>query len=274
MLMGPAPFVLEWGEGRSGRGTLVKIPDTVLRALLAESELSPIAKIVWQATAKCLPQGMNEVPPAAGVSRSSAFKACRQLASYRWMSFVKTDYRVRPLARIPYEHQVKMAEDFEALYKLVRNRGEFLMKTYLDMRVLSDEYVDNARFGFLINPETDEPLEYDRYYTSKVAFEFNGPQHHGPTEMYPNTKASKETNTRDLVKKALSHDANVNLVTVEVEDLVPDAFDKLLPADLALNDIDRDGPYFRAFARLCSAYVAKAAAGGAAATATKATARK
>jgi len=252
----------------------VKIPDTVLRALLAESGMSPIAKIVWQATAKCLPQSMNEVPATANVSESSAKKACRQLASRKWMSFVKTSYRTRPVARIPYEHQVKMAEDFEALYKLVRNRGEFLMKRYLDLRVSSDECVDNARFEFLINPETDEPLEYDRYYTNKVAFEFNGPQHHGPTEMYPDSQASKQTATRDLVKKALSRDANVNLVIVEAKDLVPDAFDKLLPVELALNDIDRDGPYFRAFARLCSAYVAKAAAGSGTAPATKAGGKK
>lgn len=252
----------------------MKIPDAVLRELLDQRELSPVAKIVWQTTTKCQPRSMNELSTKANVSRSAALVACRQLAGRKWMSFAKTGYRIRPVALIPHEYQVKMAEDFEAIYRLVRNRGEFLMRRYLDLRVWSDEYVDNARPEFLVNPTTDEPLEYDRYYMSKVAFEFNGPQHYGTTEMYPDDKAFREAKARDLIKKALSTNAGVKLITVRAEDLLPDAFERLIPVELPLNDVDKDGPYFKALVRACSAYVARAAALGGAVQAAKAAAKK
>jgi hypothetical protein len=175
------------------------------------------------------------------------------------MSLVKTGNRIRPIALVPYQYQVKMAQDLEAVYGLVRNKGEFLMKRYLDLRINSDEFVDNARPEFLVNPMTDEPLEYDRYYMSRVAFEFNGPQHHGTTEAYPDEKALKEAKARDLFKKALSDKTGVKLITVTAEDLRPDVLGKLIPDDLPLNPIDEAGPHFKALVRICMAYAAKAA---------------
>jgi hypothetical protein len=165
-----------------------------------------------------------------------------------------------PCGLIPYEHQAKMAEHLETVCRLVRNKGEFLMKRYLDLRVCSDEYVENARLEFLVNPTTDEPLEYDRYYLSRVAFEFNGTQHYITTQAHPDEKALKELKARDLIKKALSDKAGVKLIAVTAEDLPPDALDKLLPDDLPLGPLDKDGPYFKALVRICTAYASKAAA--------------
>ncbi|MDP2858860.1 MAG: hypothetical protein Q8P50_12910 [Bacillota bacterium] len=252
----------------------MKIPDAILRQLLEQSELSPTEKIVCLTTAKCLPRSMNELSTKANVSKSTALEAGRKLAARRWMSFARTGRKVRPVALIPHEHQSKMVEDLETIYRLVRNRGEFLMKRYLDLRVWSDEYVDNARPEFLVNPATDEPLEYDRYYLSRVAFEFNGAQHHSTTQAFPDDKALKEMKARDLIKKALSDKAGVKLIIVTAEDLPPDAFDKLLPDDLPLNPVDKDGPYFKALVRICTAYAAKAATPGGAVQAAKAVGKK
>jgi hypothetical protein len=87
-----------------------------------------------------------------------------------------------------------------------------------------------------------------------VAFEFNGWQHYGPTEKFPDEKELKEAQARDLIKKALSDDHGVKLVTVTAVHLVPAEFVKLLPADLPRNCVDEDGPYFTALANLCVGY--------------------
>lgn len=74
------------------------------------------------------------------------------------------------------------------------NKGEAIMKEFLSLLVDSNEFEDNARPGFLINPKTQERLELDRYYTDVAAFEYNGAPHFGVTE------AAREQQTRDMVK--------------------------------------------------------------------------
>lgn len=55
------------------------------------------------------------------------------------------------------------------------------MREYLSLMIDSGEFEDNAAPGFLVNPLTDERLQFDRFYPPGVAFEFNGPQHYGAT---------------------------------------------------------------------------------------------
>jgi len=236
----------------------VKIPQAVLRELFGHREFSVIDKVIYLVAAICLPNSLAELCAQARVSRSATLRACRHLARLGWMVLVKTGKRIRPVAVVPYQYQTKMAQDLERLYRLVGNKGEFLMKRYLDLRICSDEFIDNARPEFLVNPMTDELLEYDRYYMSRVAFEFNGPQHHSTTKAFPDEKALKKIKTRDLVKRALSDKAGVKLITITAQDLRPDALGRRIPDDLPLNPIDDGGPYFKALARICSAYADKA----------------
>lgn len=98
--------------------------------------------------------------------------------------------------------------------------GEALMREWLTLLVVTDRYEDNARPGFMGNPQTDEKLEYDRYYPELgVAFEFNGPQHYTTTKMYPNSEEGRRLRMRDAIKSGLSHDNNVRLVIIEAKDL-------------------------------------------------------
>jgi hypothetical protein len=98
-------------------------------------------------------------------------------------------------------------------------QGEAVMKAYLSLLISSDEYTDNARPGFMTNPDSGEPLEFDRYYTAGVALEFNGPQHDGPTEKYPSTAEARKQRTRDLIKHGLCAEQGIKLIIIHAEDL-------------------------------------------------------
>ena len=185
-------------------------------------------------------------------------KVCKELAGTGWMRLKGSSRMVNPVAVIPYHLQAKMALMLREQSAVASNRGEFLMKRLLDLLIDSDNFVDNARPGFLESPLSEQPLEYDRLYLEGVAFEFNGWQHYGPTEKFPDEKELKEVQARDLIKKALSVDHGVTLVTVTAGQLAPSEFVKLLPAKLPRNCVDEDGPYFTALANLCMGYKAKA----------------
>lgn len=135
-------------------------------------------------------------------------------------------------------------------------KGEFLMRRFLDLRVADEDFVDNARPNQFTNPETRERLECDRLYVrAGVAFEFNGPQHFQQTEMYSDERAFKQRRTRDILKKGLSLEANVILVTVTASELYPAALDALIPARLKRRPLDTEGPVYRALVDLCTEHV-------------------
>lgn len=237
----------------------MKIPGVVLQELLKCPELSFFDRTTYLTAAMCQPQSVSELAALANASRTATLRSCRKLVELRWMSLARSGRKVRPIALIPLHHQEKMADSLEKTYDWIQNKGEFLMKSYLDLRVSSDEFVDNARPQFLVNPLSGQVMEYDRYYLKGVAFEFNGPQHSGPTEAYPDEEHFKEQAARDLLKQALSIRAGVRLVIVTADDLRPGAFEKLLPDALPQNGVDETGPYFRTLARICMRYRERAA---------------
>jgi hypothetical protein len=198
----------------------------------------------------------------SGMPRVLLRKVCNELASIGWMRLDSAPRLVRPIALIPHCLQARAAKQLEEQFMVAPNKGEFLTKCLLDFYIDSDHFVDNARPAYLRNPVSGQPLEYDRIYLhERVAVEFNGWQHYGPTEMFPDEKEIQEAKARDLMKKALSSDNGIRLVIVTPAQIVPEEFVKLLPAELPRNHVDEDGPYFKALARLCEAYHASALAG-------------
>lgn len=97
--------------------------------------------------------------------------------------------------------------------------GEALMREYLTLIVDSDEYDDDASPGFLINPYTGEELQFDRYYPPGVAFEFQGPQHYGPTDLYAEEADIRKQQARDYIKRGISASRGIHLAVVHPEDL-------------------------------------------------------
>ncbi|MGE5672762.1 MAG: hypothetical protein ACM3XM_02605, partial [Mycobacterium leprae] len=96
--------------------------------------------------------------------------------------------------------------------------GEGLMREWLSLLVDSIDYQDGATYGFLVNPRTGMPMQFDRFYPPGVAFEFHGPQHFGPTEKFT-AKESAEQQARDLMKLGICVTRGITPVVVVADDL-------------------------------------------------------
>jgi len=141
------------------------------------------------------------------------------------------------------------------------HKGEALMREWLNLLVVSTRYYDHARPDFLVNPLTSQPMEYDRWYPPGVAFEFNGPQHYGTTELYPDPEKAKQTMARDAMKKGLSLDNGVTLLVVRPEDLSLDGMRRLIGNLLPLRQVDEDDLLLRYLTLASNAYRLKAGTG-------------
>ena len=128
------------------------------------------------------------------------------------------------------------------------------MKGWLDLLVDDTDYVDNFRPDFLRNPVTGENLEYDRYYRRGVAFEFNGPQHYGPTRRYPDRDRARDLRVRDLIKKALSLENGVELLIIRPGDLSMSRLTAKIGNRLPLRLVDFSDPLRTALDKASSVY--------------------
>src|SRR5690606_13722497 len=86
--------------------------------------------------------------------------------------------------------------------------GETLALLWCDTLVDNRNYEDNYYPEFLINPQTGELLQADRYYFDhNVIIEFNGPQHDGPTEWFSEEEAEAQM-VRDRIKRQICERQN------------------------------------------------------------------
>ncbi|MGE5485077.1 MAG: hypothetical protein ACM3X4_08685 [Ignavibacteriales bacterium] len=175
------------------------------------------------------------------------------------MRIERNGYRRTPVPVVPESLQHEQASRLQTLVGIASQKGEFLMKCWLDVLVASDDLIDNCRPGFLCNPLTGEPLEFDRFYLEGVAFEFNGRQHYRPTSAYPDEQTFRERRARDLLKKGLSQEKGIVLVEVTSADLTLENMEKKIPDVLPRSVVDREGPYVKALSRLCKDYLDKTA---------------
>ena len=106
--------------------------------------------------------------------------------------------------------------------------GEALMREWLTLLILSSRWTDGARPGYLVNPMTGERMEWDRLCELdkptaegfvSVAFEYNGPQHYGPTARYPSDEDARKRRARDLIKLGLGVENNVKVIIIHRQDL-------------------------------------------------------
>ncbi|MDI6824207.1 MAG: ArsR family transcriptional regulator [Bacillota bacterium] len=187
----------------------------------------------------------------------------RALVSAGWLETRPLPgHRLRYVLRDPH-HRAR-----ERLLPAVKQRlekaafkGEALMREWLTALVDCDEHVDGVRPGFLQNPLSDQPMEYDRLYLSRVAFEFNGPQHYGPTDQFPDVTQAKEQQARDAMKKGISLDHGVHLVIVRTEDLSFEGMRAKIGDLLPLREVERDDPVVRYLESVSKAYCLKALGG-------------
>lgn len=102
--------------------------------------------------------------------------------------------------------------------------SERRMKRLLDKIYPNDEYQDNVRPDWLVNPETGKLLELDRYYPQlNLAFEYNGLQHY--EVCFGNSKEHERNRLltqrqRDKAKQELCKKQGVTLVVVTYNDFL------------------------------------------------------
>jgi hypothetical protein len=146
------------------------------------------------------------------------------------------EHQLAPLAfmlRNPVAERAQAERD-EAKERLIgaRYRGEAIMREFLSILVDSEEYVDDADPGFLVNPETLGKLQLDRYYAQGVGFEFQGPQHDHPTESFSEEDVARQK-ARDFIKLGMCVKLGIALVEVRPEELslktMQQKIGKLLP---------------------------------------------
>ena len=206
------------------------------------------------------PRSLSELARLAGLGRDTVSTTCWDMEERGWMSMVRFKGGIRPVSVMPHPCQVLMAKDLEAEYALEANKGEFLANKRLDWFLRDEEYVRNARPEFLVNPQTDEALEFDRYHPgASFAVEYNGLQHYRPTRDYDEAKVRAQQ-ARDLIKEGLCVRHGITLMVLTPEDLkagvLESKLENLVP-HLKRGFVDMDGPYIKALNRLCEKYVSK-----------------
>ena len=120
--------------------------------------------------------------------------------------------------------------------------GEELMREYLNLIVDTDMYIDYSRLAFLVNPYTDDRLEFGRYYlVPRVVFEYNGPPDDGPTALGP-----EDARTRQgchYLKAGICASRGIHFVVVHAADLSLAAMQQKVPDLLPRRDLDGDAPH-------------------------------
>lgn len=197
-----------------------------------------------------------------GLKSTASLRSCvKILAGSGWMTVESrrgpqaTAYTVQD----PYE--IKAIQEREAVKRRLAaapHLGEAVSKEWLNRMVDSIEYIDNARMEFLTNPLTNSPMEYDRYYKKyRVAFEFNGPQHDGPTARYPDKFQAAKRRSYDAMKAGLSAEYGVTLIIIRPEDLTFARMRQKIGNLLPLTDVEEDDPVIEYLTEVSQAYMRK-----------------
>lgn len=195
------------------------------------------------------------------MTRITVSKLRSELMERGWVKKQRRGKQIIVKPDTPVALQRQMIDELLRRMEVSQFKGEFICRAILDYVIGPLEYVDNARPSFLVNPLTGERLEYDRYYPLyELAVEFNGPQHYSPTKAFSDPEQVKETRARDLIKRGLSSEFNITLVTITLEDLSVEGVLSKLPDRIPKAEIDPGSLYAQSLDRLASEYVSSAKA--------------
>lgn len=183
---------------------------------------------------------VSQISQRTGASPNTVKRALRTLQAAGWLE-VSQAGKFSPIHFV-LRNPVAPQRD-RAVARVARRlkaapfRGEALMREYLNLIVDSDQYDDNASPGFLVNPFTGEEMQFDRYYPPHVAVEFNGPQHYGPTDHYPDEQQALKQQARDYIKRLICAARGIHLIVVHPEDLTLARIQEKVRGYLPLRDL-------------------------------------
>jgi hypothetical protein len=251
---------------RPPAGPRVRVP----AVLLAEPGLGAGAKVLYgqlQATSSFRGQSGRftyaNLGVQTGLSRQALRAAMAELTGAGWVSLTQKN-RLSPirfaLGSPAWRRSLAEAAAAQRRLKRAQYAGEAIMHEYLSLLIDSDEFIDNARPGFLVNPLTCERLEFDRFYPkARVAFEYHGAQHFHETEAF-----SKETvdsqRVRDLIKAGLCVYHGIDLVVIDADCLSLQGISGKLGGRMPLRSLAGHEGLIGLLEEASIAYVAKARA--------------
>lgn len=181
-----------------------------------------------------------ELADLAHASRNTVVEALAELVRAEWIMVEQANRRAPISFELTFpgreRGEVALAAAQRRLSKKEIPFGEQLMREYLNLLIHSDQLEDNASPGFLLNPRTQELLQFDRYYPPNVAFEFNGPQHHRPTERFTPDQVAAQRE-RDYIKMGICMERQITLVIVHPEDLTLAAMQQKVATLLPRRDL-------------------------------------
>lgn len=184
--------------------------------------------------------------------------ALRALVDAGWLAIAQVHKRAPLRLSFPNPKLARQrAEVRRARQRLEKSkyRGEALALLWCDTLVASEHYKDDFFPGSFTNPLTNELLQADRFYFDhKVAIEFNGPQHDGPTLLFT-AAAAEAQRVRDCLKQEICDRQGIALLTLRPEDLTFGRMRELLGSKLPLHDVAVHEPIVGYLEKQSRAYI-------------------
>jgi DNA-binding MarR family transcriptional regulator len=191
------------------------------------------------------PMLVSEIIETLKMSPNTVRSSCRKLISKGWAAKMKLpDGRRRLIIpMLPRSVEASAAERVTVDRSSVAKVGEWIMLCFLDLKIESAEYIDGARPDWLRNQETGKRMEFDRLYTElRVVFEFQGEQHYGTTDLFPDQEQFERLQKRDNLKAWLCARRQYTYVEVRAGDLTSAGMNLKIPPHVPLRLSWPDSP--------------------------------
>jgi len=195
-----------------------ELPDSAIRIRMLLHRRGPIL--------------VSEIIEELKMSPNTVRSSCRKLISKGWAAKMNLpDGRRRLIIpMLPESVEASAAERVTVERGSVAKVGEWIMLCFLDCKIECVEYIDGARPDWLRNQETGKRMEFDRLYTElKVAFEFQGEQHYGTTDLFPDQGQFEQLQKRDNLKAWLCARHQYTYVEIRAGDLTSAGMDLKIP---------------------------------------------
>lgn len=219
---------------------------TVPMELLLDCRMPHSAKWLWGVLHRT-DSGLDyeRLQQLSGCCHESITHYLTRLISHKWLVgdvqriAQRVQFNLKAVNPFQIQRDAELA-DLERDLAIAKQRSGYSLGQCLMahmVRVLSPGtlLLENAEVPGLKNLRTGYPLQYDLFLPAYgVALEFQGPQHEGPTELFPSEEAFTDQRTRDVVKLGLSAEKGITLIRVWTHQLSIPQLRELLDGKIPL----------------------------------------
>lgn len=239
---------------------MIEIEKTSISAVMKMPGLTAGGKLVYSAAMAEPRKSLMSLSKDLGKSRVSIAKYCGELTDCGLACLERTRNGFVILPRIPVSAERDLAGELVRRIDSAGYIGEAQSFGWMDTLVWDTDYMDCFRPGYIRNPRTGRPLEFDRIYPKRrVASEFQGSQHYRTTEKYHKEDELADTRLRDLVKLGLSVEKGITIITLEPKDLSLKGMLAKIGDLLPVRPYNANGPLITTLERLGRKYNASIA---------------